>query len=372
MMDVDINNLAEGDELNPSAYNPEDYPGKEVMVDYIKRNMDRPAVIPDLRMLSVNGKVVKDSMDAYLKNRNHLSSSNLKNSLNTPRMFYYDYENVFEKKERNCFKLGTFAHMAFAEPELFDRVKIEPMYSQSTKDGVIGAINFYKEVLCKRITSIGENKMDDLKLMRDGLKKTCEKKGFSFVNKEMYEVITALKRNYYWYGGSIIKSILKGAVSESSFYSKDEETGLKVRVRPDFFNIEENIGVNAVISLKTTSADNIGKFAYDCAKFRYELSEGMYQEVMSHVTGRNFNTTIMIMLQTVQPYDVAVLYWQPDDLQNGKYKYRYALSIVKDCFDKKIFPGFDALAEDGACGIIDFSLPEWSKKILHPVSVDYD
>ena len=68
----------------------------------------------------------------------------------------------------------------------------------------------------------------------------------------------------------------------------------------------------------------------------------MYQEVMSSVTGRNFNATIMIMLQTVEPYDVAVLFWSPDDLANGKYKYRYALSIVKDCFDKKWFPGYDA------------------------------
>lgn len=73
-------------------------------------------------------------------------------------------------------------------------------------------------------------------------------------------------------------------------------------------------------------ADDLGKFYYDCAKLKYELSEGMYQEVMSSVTGRNFNVTIMIMLQTVEPYDVAVLFWSPDDLANGKYKYRYALN----------------------------------------------
>ena len=117
-----------------------------------------------------------------------------------------------------------------------------------------------------------------------------------------------------------------------------KKRGLNVRVRPDYFNVEENIGVNAVISFKTTRADDLGKFYYDCAKLKYELSEGMYQEVMSSVTGRNFNVTIMIMLQTVEPYDVAVLFWSPDDLANGKYKYRYALSIVKDCFDKKWFP----------------------------------
>ena len=79
---------------------------------------------------------------------------------------------------------------------------------------------------------------------------------------------------------------------------------------------------------------------------------------------------IMIMLQTVEPYDVAVLFWSPDDLANGKYKYHYALSIVKDCFEKKWFPGYDAKAEEGARGIIDMQLPEWSHKLLHPVAID--
>ncbi|UVQ23767.1 hypothetical protein NXX60_07060 [Bacteroides thetaiotaomicron] len=64
---------------------------------------------------------------------------------------------------------------------------------------------------------------------------------------------------------------MKGAYSEVSFYGKDEETGLNVRVRPDYFNVEENIGVNAVISFKTTRADDLGKFYYDCAKLKYEL-----------------------------------------------------------------------------------------------------
>lgn len=209
-----------------------------------------------------------------------------------------------------------------------------------------------------------------LKEYRDRLRQTCIDLGYSFISEEMSMIINALKRNYYWYGGGIIQQLLKGACSEVSFYGRDKETQLDVRARPDYFNIEENIGVNAVISFKTTRADDLGKFYYDCAKLKYELSEGMYQEVMSSITGRKFNVTIMIMLQTVEPYDVAVLFWSPDDLANGKYKYHYALSIVKDCFEKKWFPGYDAKAEEGARGIIDMQLPEWSHKLLHPVAID--
>ena len=374
----DLNGFAEVEELNPSAYNPEDYPTKEEMLDFIYSNSHKPPVNIDLKELSVNGLVKRDPMEMYLKSK-HISSSNLKNALKTPRSFYYDYERVFEEKEKPCFQLGTFAHMAFLEPRLFELVKVEPKCNQSSKDGVIVMIEFYNELLSndKNYVPDVEEEMpsekwnfSDLKDYRDYKKQKCLDLGYSFISEDMSMIIRALERNYYWYGGGIIPQLLKGAYSEVSFYGKDEETGLDVRVRPDYFNVEENIGVNAVISFKTTPADDLGKFYYDCAKLKYELSEGMYQEVMSSITGRNFNVTIMIMLQTVEPFDVAVLFWSPDDLANGKYKYHYALSIVKDCFEKKWFPGYDANAEEGARGIIDMQLPEWSKKMLHPVAID--
>lgn len=370
--------MAEGEELNPSAYNPDDYPTKETVLDFIALNSHKKPINIDLKSLSVNGTVKRDSMETYLESK-HISSSNLKNALKTPRSFYYDWERVFEEKQKPCFQLGTFAHMAFLEPRLFELVKVEPVCNQASKDGVLQMIDFYEGLLenekdyAKDAESESPSEkwnFNALKEYRDDLKQKLIDLGYSFISEEMNMIITALKRNYYWYGGGIIPQILKGAYSEVSFYGRDEETRLDVRVRPDYFNVEENIGVNAVISFKTTRADDLGKFYYDCAKLKYELSEGMYQKVMSGITGRNFNVTIMIMLQTVEPYDVAVLFWSPDDLANGKYKYHYALSIVKDCFDKKWFPGYDAKAEDGARGIIDMQLPDWSKKLLHPVAID--
>lgn len=378
MEGFNFDNVAEGEELNPSAYNPEDYSTKEDLLNFISQNSHTRPINIDLKELSINGRVKRDPMEMYLKSK-HISSSNLKSALKTPRSFYYDYERVFEEKDKPCFQLGTFAHMAFLEPRLFELVKVEPKYSQCSKEGVIGMIQFYSDLLSNDKSYIPDVEeehpsekwnFNDLKDYRDYKKQKCTDLGYSFISEDMSMIIKALERNYYWYGGGIIPQLLKGAYSEVSFYGKDEETGLDVRVRPDYFNVEENIGINAVISFKTTRADELGKFYYDCAKLKYELSEGMYQEVMSGITGRNFNATIMIMLQTVEPYDVAVLFWSPDDLANGKYKYHYALSIVKDCFEKNWFPGYDAKAEEGARGIIDMQLPEWSQKMLHPVAID--
>lgn len=369
MENIDLNSLDAGKELNPLSFSNEDYPAVDDLLASILANDSEPTKI-DLDELSMNGKVVKDTMKEY-NSKKMIRSSHLKAALKSPLSFMYAYEETFPEKRKACFDLGTFAHMAFLEPELFERVAVAPDVNLSTKKGVAEMINFYKSLSGKRMNRffLDKWKIDDLKLRMNNHKEKC---CFEIIDPEHFTIIRALKNNYYWYGGGIIPMLLKGAISETSFYGTDPETGLEIKVRPDFFNTEENIGVNAVISYKTTRADSIGKFSYDCAKHMYELSEGMYQEVMSEVTGRNFNVTIMIMLQTVPPFQPAVLFWSPEDLQNGKYKYRQALSIVKECFDKKSFQiGFDAKAPEGQCGIIDFELPDWSKKEIYPTAIDY-
>lgn len=362
----DLSSLDLGKELSPFAYNPGDYPTKDVMIDFIEHHHDEPPTEILLDELSLDGLVCKDEMDVYLQD-DRIGSSALKEVLKTPRHFFYDFEKEFEPKQKDHFELGTFAHMAFLEPELFDKVAEAPGVNLATKSGVIDMIRFYEGLNGSKNSFTDDWRMSDLKEILDFEKSVCK---HQIIRHEHYEIIRALKKNYYWYGGGIIPKILKGAMAETSFYGVDESTGLGVKVRPDYFNIEENIGVNAIISFKTTRADNLGKFYYDAAKLKYELSEGMYQEVMTNITGRKFNATIMIMLQTVEPYDVAVLWWDSDDIELGKYKYKNAILTVKECFDNKWFPGFDAMAESGSHGIIDMKLPEWSEKELHPVDVD--
>lgn len=178
-----------------------------------------------------------------------------------------------------------------------------------------------------------------------------------------------MKQHYYTYGGGIIPKLMKGAVAEVSIYGTDEY-GQEVRIRPDAINLEENIGVNAIISVKTTRAESIGKFTYDCARLKYEVSEGFYQQVASAVTGRNFNVTIMIILQTIPPYQPAVLWWSPDSIEVGKYKANIATSIIAECREKNIYPGFDAKAPAGNYGIYEFDLPDWAMKEEYPTAIE--
>ncbi len=352
-------------EFNPFAYDISEYPTIMDMMNSYQFNSDDVYTI-DLMELSNDGYVVRDDMQKYLSKKSN-SSSALKEVLKTPfHYFFYTNQKVKDDKKEH-FDLGTFAHMAFLEPEAFDKVIIEPDYPLNTKDGACKKINWFEKTNGEAHRALDDLKIQDLRSYLEELKAICP---YSLIEEDHQIIIDAIRYGYNTYGGGIIKKILKGAISETSFYGHDRETGLPVKVRPDYFNIEENIGVNAIISFKTTAAQSLSKFIYDSAKFQYELSEGMYQEVVSNITGRKFNVTIMIMMQTVPPYLPAIFWWSPADLQNGKYKYRFALNTVRECLDKKTFPGFDAAAQSGNSGIIEMEQPAWAQKIIHPVDID--
>lgn len=367
----DLDNAAVADkELNNLAFDPSAYPTIGDMLTSPEFNkVDFEGI--DLTALSLNGSIKQDDMQAYLNARKYNSSSSLKEILKTPFHYRFYMDQKIKAPEKSHFELGTFAHMAFIEPNRFDKYIIEPEASLSKKDDVLALIRFYEKTNGMEVSAAShlgaDPKMNDLKNYLSSLKEQCP---YSVVAKEYQEIIDVLNYSYKHYGNGIIPRILKGAMGETSFYGHDPETGLPVKVRPDFFNIKENIGVDAVISFKTTSANTVEKFIYDTAKFKYELSEGMYQEVVSHVTGRNFNVTIMIMLQTVPPYLPAVFWWNAEDLANGKYKYRSALETVRQCKESMLYPGFDAMAENGNYGIIDLLQPEWAKKELHPIDLE--
>lgn len=312
------------------------------------------------------GKIESETMDRYLTTA-ALSSSAAKEVLKTPLHYYLYKEGVIPKKAAAHFDLGSFAHMAFLEPHLFDLVKIEPNYNGATKEGVLKACDFYAELNNEPSGHSDIWKMDALRERLKALQGNCQ---YPIIGEEHKIIIDILKGNYYRYGSGIIPQLLRGAVAEASFYGTDPDTGLPVKVRPDALNVKENIGCDAIISFKTTAAPMLGKFIYDSAKFTYELSEGMYQEVISRITGRDFHTTIMIMLQTVAPYLPAVFIWDEDDICNGIYKYRQAITTIDQCTKSGFWPGFDAMAESGNRGIIEMKQPNWAMKELHPVDIE--
>ena len=367
-----------------------EYPTAEKIANFLKSNGNGGQHIYTAD-LNVNGIAVQDSMEKYL-GTDALQSSHLKNALKTPLHLGFSMDD--DKKELEAiqgekayFKLGEYLHQCILEPTKFGRVIVEPKNSLASKEGVNNLIGFWKseiekqgfgidendeEIMVEQAYAIAISKVIDAGMdlnKQDGRKEHYRNlmalSGLEAVSEEHYLKIQILKKHYENYGDGLVGDLLKHSKREISFYQKTDD-GLDLKVRPDAIQFEENIGVNAIISIKSTACEDLRAFEYHAAKLNYDLSEGMYQDVISKVTGRDFNTTIMIMLQTVAPFGIAVLVWSAEDIEMGKYKFRSGLQIAKESIEKNIFKGYESFADDNNRGMIDMQLPQWNNKELLP------
>lgn len=348
-----------------------------IIVDHI--NWDKQNVPTE--SLNVNGRLVQESMDKYLAAKMYLSSGDLKEMNKSPfNYFYYHHSDDKDKieafkEEKKHFKMGTFIHECLLEPGKFDSVVAEPKLSRGNRDGVDKLILFWENKLIeidhKAYLSLRELfPGGNMTIAKEHLQRVIDATGLKIISEDNYLEIKIIERNYKRYAGGILPKLMVHGKSEASVYGTDPETGLGVRVRPDRLLFAENVGLDIVVSAKTTNAESLSKYYYDTAKYQYETSEAMYQDVVSEVTGRQFKTTLNIVVQTCAPYGVALTIWNNDDIDVGRHKYKYALQSVLDCEESGKYPGFEVLAEQGHHGIIKMKQPDWNKKELHPVDIE--
>lgn len=361
----DLTGATVAEELSPLRFDREDYTPFEEFLHRITLLPEKPKRVHNYA-LSVNGRVVNDRMEKYLAHPAE-SSSLLKEALKSPRHYLIARNGQVKPRNTDHFELGTFCHQAMLEPSKFERVVVAPKANRATIEGNCALIGFYCDLLSiPQDTILVTLKLQALREMVADLETQAARAGYTLIGEEHADIIRVIRASYKTYGGGILPRIMPYVRAETSMYGTDPSTGLKVKIRPDGLLLEENFGINAILSVKTTCATSVEAFMRDCAKFRYELSEGMYLKVASEVTGRKFTATVMIMAQTTIPFQVAVFYWDAEDLQVGKYKYAQAMDIVRQCRDANAWPGFDAKAEAGAHGIIQCKLPAYIKSELLP------
>lgn len=368
-----------------------EYATASTVADFIRMNSKKERVYSkDLRK---DGIVVQDKMEKYLSNPAY-GSNTIKQMLLTPMNFAFGISDDADQltklaKDDGKFDLGTFLHEAILEPTKFSRVTVAPENApMSSLAGVNKMINFWTEQIIENNGGFDHNEehltpeqcfamadkdvsdMGHTKEKIAGLKVYCKSleilSGIKAITAEHFLKVSILKKHYENYANGMLPELLKHSKREISMYHTDEETGVNIKIRPDAIQFAENIGVNAIISVKSSGIKDLRAFGKVAAEMHYDLSEGMYQDVATAATGRDFNCTIMIMLQTVAPFAIAVLVWNPEDIEMGKYKYRMALRDIAACKESGKYDGFEAFAEPDNMGLINFTLPTWNNRELTP------
>lgn len=272
---------------------------------------------------------VKDTFAEYLGKKDHISASDIKNFLQSPRYYQYKtFEEERKEKEERHFIIGSALHELILEPELFKHNYIvSPKYDMRTTKGKEAYAEFQKGAEGKTILNYDEFEM----IVQMGLSASQ--------NPTFTELIVDSYR-------------------ELSCYTEDPETGLKLRMRPDCFAKNKS----TITDIKSCLQSNYKSFKSDIYKYGYSISTAFYMDFLKR---ENY---VFCAIEKAEPYQTALYMLDDEMIEYGRTQYRMALNLLKWSLDNNYwcsYNEFELLKECYELGNLDkfFEINNESEKI---------
>ena len=298
-----------------------------------------------------------------------ISSSQLKYlSQKTPAHWKAKFvDGEIEDKRSDSMSLGTVAHALILEPETFDQQFKPALNPEDFPNALKG-----KDAIVKRLKEINEDikeKADKLKIsgtiaelserlitvdsqavLWDKLVAKAAEDPREAVALNMWEAAHRMRDNVF--RNKTAAKLLTGGVAESSIFSVHPETGLPVRVRPDYMNVHERI----MVDLKTTRDANPFKWGKDAGTLGYHLQQAMYLNVPTLLPDPvYFDDFVFVLVENTAPYICECAVLEKDTVSAGWDRYLDSLSLLTRCISTDHWPGY---SEDG--GIVTVEAPAWA------------
>lgn len=267
------------------------------------------------------------NFDQYLTHQGSISSSGLKLLLQSPQHYLAYLSGHFkdeEDDEKDYFRFGRAAHMLILEPVKFkETYMVEPEFWGPTKDGKMSqqssAAKAKRDAWRKQIRPdaqlLSQSEFKDLMYMLDSLVDHAQ-----------------------------IRNMLKNGKPEVSGFFTHKETGIRVRIRPDYITVDSD-NRWYVSDIKTTRDCRQGPFMKDVDYLNYDLQIALYYDGIWQITGKEPEAADFMAIEKKIPYPCQ-LHWCPDVLiETGRKKYEYALRILKKCLTENDWPAIQQSGE---------------------------
>jgi hypothetical protein len=281
----------------------------------------------------MKGKVMSNA--DYRKSEG-ISSSELKQLMKTPAHYRYWKDNP-EETDSQALLFGRSAHKYVLETyDFYNEFEVIKEFKYGTKDDKAETQRF----ICQKAIELGKGAEWDSFIITNPKKEQVVDfyrglvAGKDLITEEMFEQIDAMRNSAY--ATPFVSKLLSGE-KELSFWGVDEETGLKIKARPDC--ITEWNGQHILIDYKTaTDVENM-KFCRDSIKYGYDLQLAMYRDILKQNTGHDY-MVVIIAQEKKAPYVTNVFQLSENYLESGRTVYKEMLRIYKECSETGNWYGY--------------------------------
>lgn len=277
--------------------------------------------------------------EQYHSRREFVSSTGLRRILSSPAAFHEFLVTQEEdaqdpdatiRTENKTFKLGSLVHECILEPQKFlQKFVLMPEFVGMTKDGRPST----------RSAEALKKKEDWLKALPPGV---------NIVEEETFHHVIGMVKAILDHpeARSIFERTAEGelskGVAEISGFYPDPETGLLLRIRPDFIRFD--LGICAEV--KTARSSDRRIFAAKIHEYGYHVQLAMQCEGIKAITGEEVDLPLFVAVESKPPYEVGVYTACAETMKLGMRLKQHAVRKIVDCMEKNQWPRRQMTAEN--------------------------
>lgn len=211
---------------------------------------------------------------------------------------------LIDQSENEAMALGTLAHMASLQYDLFINTHIPVEDSVRRNSKAWGET----QERWPTATLIKQSEMDVALAMADAL------------------------RNH-----AVVGDLLAEGQPEVTAIWQDDETNEYCKVRADWLRPNDKL----IIDIKTARDPRSRAFTRACGQYGYYLQEAMYLEGFSTISPHRYDGFLFVVVESSPPYGIQIYDF---DSQTHAYAYdqfRQGLKRYHECRQANKFPGYD-------------------------------
>jgi hypothetical protein len=131
---------------------------------------------------------------------------------------------------------------------------------------------------------------------------------------------------------------------ETSYFWKDEETGLMLKARPDILH------KNMIVDLKTCRSASPRAYQHAMANEGYHIQAALIQTALYECEERQIDNCLNVCIETEFPFEIGVKVISEEALKVAHSEIRDLLNRMKVSFEKNHWPSY---------AVEEVNLPQW-------------
>jgi len=252
------------------------------------------------------GSLFADMSNDVYHSQDALSRSDIMKFKRSPR--HFDRRNDIQFKETDAMRMGSLVHtMVLEDEKINEEYFFCPKQNKRTKEGKAQHEKDIKEAGGRIIIHPDEAEQADrmaVSVMLD----------------------------------SVAPSLFANCHIEHSIFFEDEDSGLKLKSRPDAYKIINDSDV-VVVDLKTTKDASPRKFRYSALDFGY-----FYQAAMTKLAfeslGLNMQQFIIVAVESSAPFATATYVMGQDSINKAVSDLKEMFGQIAECTITNNWPGY--------------------------------